>query len=241
VILMTGEIFALDWAKWRRHRRIDEAARKGFDKRPFPARSWAALLPASQMPWPFSADEARVVANAFSENFREVGLEKAVQATRLWIRQQTPLRGKSNPQTEILQLRAALVCIFEALMNMSPDAQQHLETLMRPLCPPGHEPFTVDHLRLAIDRFDHENRRGLNKLPAPIKGGPRARHHEVRLILGLQDAFKSGHGGERPTRGWPAFLSACLAPLKDFGMPARAEKTWQDAIRKRRKVPSKNP
>jgi hypothetical protein len=238
-LIMTDKLFALDWAKWRRHRRFSDAARKGFDKRPFPARSWAALLPAGQMPWPYSADEARTVANAFPEQFREAGLEKAVQAARLWIRQQTPLRGKSNPRTEILRLRGALVCMFEALMNMGPDAQQHLKASMRVLRLPGQEPFTVEQLRYALDRFDHENRIGLNRLPTPIKSGPRIRHDEVRLFLELQNAFKGGHGGVRPTRGWPAFLSACLTPLKDFGMPPRSEKSWQDTLRKRRKIPAK--
>jgi hypothetical protein len=235
----SDEPFALDWAKWRRYRRSSEATRKGFEKRPFPGGSWQSLLPAKGMPWPYLENEARIVANRFPEEFREIALEKVVQAARLWIQQQPTYGRTSNPRKEILQLRAALERMFEALMYLNVDAREHLEASMRPLHAEGQERFTVEQLRYAIDRFDHENRIGLNRLPAPIKGGPRTRYHEAHLFRSLQKAFLSGHGGKQQTRGWPAFLSACLVPLKDFGLPPRAEKTWQDAVRKRRKNPTK--
>jgi hypothetical protein len=160
VSVVTDEIepvlpFALDWGRWRRHRRSSETTRKGFEKRRFPARSWEALLPAKKTPWPFSEDEARVIADAFPERFREVGLEKSVQATRLWIRRQMTRGTKWNPRKEILQLRDGLVCLFEALMKLSPDARQHLQRWMRP-GQEGQEPFTIDQLQYAIDCFDHE-------------------------------------------------------------------------------------
>jgi hypothetical protein len=212
--------------------------RQGFNDRPFPAGSWRSLLslPVSKTTWPYSDREAEVIVAMLPEEFRERALGMAVRAAQLFVFHQTQVnRGKANARKEIEQLRRALVCLFDALKQLSPVARDYLRTKMRPLRLPDQEPFSTESLRYAIDRFDHENRLGLENPPPPIRGGPRARNHEARLYQRLQDAFAIAHGGKMPPRGWPKFLRACVTPLKDFGLSTRSDKTWQDILRKRRK------
>jgi hypothetical protein len=231
------KIFALDHEKWRRNR-INDIARKGFEKRPLPSKSWQDLPPASKILWPYCECEARAItANFPKEELRQIALEKVIDAARQWIREEvTEYRGRADPRKEILQLRRGMESLFEALMNLSPGAHQHLLDKMRPFRTLRQKPWTPDELRYALDRFDYENRWGLNELPAPTSRGPRIRDHEARLWCALDNAFASGHGGQRARRGWPAFLKACVGPLKDFGMLHREDKSWQDTLRKRRKV-----
>jgi hypothetical protein len=73
-----------------------------------------------------------------------------------------------------------------------------------------------------------------NPPPANKVGAPE-RDYEGRLFQRLQGAYSKAHGGgEKPTRGWPPFLMACVEPLYDFGLPQRSVKAWQDALSKRR-------
>ena len=125
-------------------------------------------------------------------------------------------------------------------MQLSPEARSYLTANIRPARLADEEPFTAESLRHAIDRFDFENRKGLELLPDPIQGGARPRDHEKRLEERLEAAFIIGHGGKRPRRGFPAFYDACLVPLKDFGLLPRSSSAMRDANRKRRKNPAKN-
>src|SRR6266511_2532185 len=108
---------ALDWASYR-SARGSARARDGFNKRPFPARSWSALLrktPVAQTPWPYSKLEVQQIAAMLPERFREGALEQIVRAARWYVYCQTQVhRENSNPRKEIEQLRKALNGLFDA-------------------------------------------------------------------------------------------------------------------------------
>lgn len=227
---------ALDWAGYRT-RRGSARARQGFKTRPFPARAWDELhnSPAVHMPWPYSNAEADGIRAVLPDGFRDGAFETVVLAARKYVHAQTLIRpGKPNPRREIERLRSALVRLCDAVMGLTPEAHEYLLAKSRPAHRAGQQPFTAMSLRLAIDKFDHENRWALDHPPRPERGGPAARNHEAWLVWRLQGAFSVAHGGKRPKRGWPEFLKLCIAPLQDFGLPMRSDKAWQDVLRKRR-------
>jgi hypothetical protein len=165
---------ALDWHAWRRARGSD-VARQGLHKRPFPARSWQALCatPVSKLSWPYSDAETQCIGATLPAEHRSHALEIVVRAAQLYVFEQLRAhQGKPNPRKEIEQLRDALTGLFDALKNLSSEARDYLRSKMRPWRLPDEEPFTVESLRHAIDRFDHENRVGLTQLPASVRGGP---------------------------------------------------------------------
>jgi hypothetical protein len=192
--------------------------------------------------WPYTSEEVDAIRGTLLPNEnREAAVQWAVRAAQLYVYEQT--RGKrsnANPRKEIEHLRDALLQIFDALLHLSPEAQAYLAANMSARRLPEEQPFTTESLRNAIDRFDTENRRGLERLPEPIRGGARPRMHEKRLDQRLQEAFVLNHGGKRPKRGFPAFQDACLFALKDFGLLPTGSKALQDANRKRGKNPTKN-
>ncbi|MGZ3349132.1 MAG: hypothetical protein ACXU89_09330 [Xanthobacteraceae bacterium] len=232
----------LDWETWRKAR-LNERGRLGFEKRPLPCRSWKQIRAASiaEVTWPYTPDELAAIRELLPEKHREIALQHAVRAAQLYVFAQT--RGKvsnANPRKEIERLRSAFVELFHALMHLRPEARSYLTENMVDMRLPDEQPFTVESLRHAIDRFDRENRRGLEQLPDAIRGGARPRMHEKRLDQRLQEAFIIGHGGKRPKQGFPAFQDACLVALKDFGLLPRSSKALQDANRKRGKNITKN-
>jgi hypothetical protein len=174
------------------------------------------------------------------EKNREIAVQYAVRAAQLYVFAQTRgNRSTANPRKEIERLRDALLELFHALKGLSPDARAFLTANMRAAVrPPDEAPFTIESLRLAIDRFDFENR--LELLPEPIRGGARPRLHEKRLDQRLEEAFVFAHGGKRPKQGFPAFQNACLAALEDFGLRPGGSKPLRDANRKRGKNLTKN-
>jgi hypothetical protein len=229
---------ALDWNKWR-EARLGEDGRAGLAKRPLPG-PWNRILKSNigDTTWPYTAEEITVIRSLLPDEHREVAAQEAVRSAQLYVYAQTRKR-QSNPRKEIEHLRGALDGIFQALMRLSPEARTYLNANMRPARLSEEGPFTADALRDAIDRFDFENRQGLETLPDQIRGGARPRQHERRLEERLVAAFIIGHGGERPKRGFPAFYDACFIPLKDFGLLPRSSSAMRDANRKRRKNPTK--
>jgi hypothetical protein len=191
--------------------------------------------------WPYTSEELDAVRGLLDGENREAGVQLVVRAGQLYVFAQS--RGKrshANPRKEIEHLRDALLELFDALMHLSPEAKSYLTDNMRAMHLPDEQPFTAESLRHAIDKFDTENRRGLERLPDPIRGGGRTRMHEKRLDQRLQEAFTVGHDGKRPKRGFPTFQDACLVPLKDFGLLPRSSKALQDSNRKRGKNPAKD-
>jgi hypothetical protein len=232
---------ALDWKEWRAAR-ISIEARESFKKRPFPSRSWQALFASSssETTWPYTTDEISAIGETLPEGRRNDALQCSVHAARLYVFAQTRgHRRTANPKKEIEQLRRAIRALFDALKGLSPDASNYLRSKMLPWRLPEQDPFTTESLRNAIDRFDSENRVGLTQLPAAILGGGRERSHEKRLHLRLKHVFWTAHDGMPPKRGRPEFMAACLAPLRDFGMPLRSRKSDLEVARKRRKNPIK--
>jgi hypothetical protein len=227
---------ALDWAAYRA-RRGGARVRLGLEKRPFPGRGWSEMhaSPAAHMPWPYSEIEAQSIRSVLPAGCCQLAVELAVLAARRYVHAaQLALSGKPNPRKEIAELRQALTKLCNTVMSLSPEARTYLEKKLRPVQLPDQEPFTVDSLRYDLDRFNHENRRGLEIPPPSVRGGPRARNHEAWLVWRLKHAFLVGHSGRLPKRGWPDFLKRCVTPLCDFGLPIRSDKAWQDVLRKRR-------
>ncbi len=228
---------ALDWAAYRSARGSGRA-RGGFAKRPFPEhRSWLEMVtsPLPDIPWPYSQSEAQAITAVLPQDTRRRAIESVAYAARLYMH--AALRGhprRPSPRKEIDRLRRALTALCDAVMDLSPDARAYLEARLRAVRLPDQEPFTVDSLRYALDKFDFENRIGLENLPPAVRGGPRSRDHETRLIVRLKEAFRVANGGKLPKRGWPDFLAKCFTPLFDFGLPHREQKAWQDVLRKRR-------
>jgi hypothetical protein len=232
----------LDWSLWR-ETRLSDQGRSGLAKRPLPVRSWGALWTSdtAQVTWPYTHEEIDAVRKLLPARNREAAVSHAVRAAQRYVFVQT--RGKrstANPRKEIEELRAALLKLFNALMHLSPEAHQYLAGKMTNARLDDEQPFTAESLRHAIDRFDTENRRGLEQLPDPIRGGARPRMHEKRLDQRLEEAFIIGHGGKRLKHGFPAFQDACLVALKDFGLLPRSSKALKDANRKRGKNLPKN-
>jgi hypothetical protein len=228
---------ALDWARYR-SARGSVRVRQGFEKRPFPARAWNELYvkPLAHVPWPYDDAEAKSISSMLPKECRSRALQTVVLTARRYVHVQMLIRpGRPNPRREIEQLRDALVRLCDAVMQLSPEARAYLQAKLRPVRAPSEQPFTTDSLRYAIDKFDHENQWALDNPPSPVRGGPAARNHEAWLVSRLKRAFSIAHGGKRPKRGWPEFLKLCVTPLKDFGLPMRSDKAWQDVLRKRRK------
>jgi hypothetical protein len=166
---------ALDWALWR-EARLSDKARVGLAKRRRPPGAWKRTLAATiaEVTWPYTSEEITAIRELLPTANREAAVQEAVRAAQLYVFAQTRgKRSKSNPRKEIERLRDALQGIFYALMQLSPEAQSYLTINMRPARLPDEEPFTAQCLRHAIDRFDWENRRGLEVLPDPIRGGAR--------------------------------------------------------------------
>jgi hypothetical protein len=231
----------LDWALWR-EARLSDKGRAGLARRPPPG-PWKQILTSSlaEVTWPYTSDELAAIRDLLPEKNGEAALQDVVRAAQLYAFAQT--RGKrsnANPRKEIEHLRDALLELFDALMHLSPEAKSYLTDNMRAVHLPDEQPFTAESLRHAIDKFDTENRRGLERLPDPIRGGARPRMHEKRLDQRLQEAFIVGHDGKRPKQGFPIFQDACLVPLKDFGLLPRSSRALQDSNRKRGKNPAKN-
>jgi hypothetical protein len=241
---------AINWALWR-EARLSDKGRAGLARRPPPG-PWKQILASSvpEVTWPYTSEEIDAIrATLLPTENRDEAVQWAVRAAQLYVFAQTKV-SNANPRKEIERLRSALVELFHALMHLSPEARAYLTANMigdkrTPHAPvgmrlPDEQPFTVESLRHAIDRFNTENRRGLEQLPDPIRGGARPRMHERRLDQRLQEAFVLSHGGKRPKRGFPAFQDACLVALKDFGLLPTGSKALQDANRKRGKNPAKN-
>ena len=230
----------LNWEIWRAAR-LSDKGRAGLAKRPRPTGSWKQTLASSvgEVTWPYSLEEIEAIRETLpTENLenREAAVQLVVRAAQLYVFAQT--RGKranANPRKEIEHLRDALLEIFNALMHLSPEAKSYLSENMRAIRLPEEQPFTTESLLHAIDKFDTENRLGLERLPDPIRGGARPRMHEKRLDQRLEEAFIIGHGGKRPKQGFPAFQGACMVALKDFGLLPRGSKALRDANRKRGK------
>jgi hypothetical protein len=217
-------------------KRDNQAALKGLKKRGFPARSWAELeaRPLVHLPWPYVEEEANNIRSILPDQSRDRAFEVVVLAARRYVHQQFLVRpGKPNPNKKISKLRASLAGLDDALKALSPVARAHLQAMLRPVQPDGERPFTVDSLQLAIYKFEHENRWGLEKAPPAIRG-PRFRNHEARLFSRIDRIFKVAHGGKRPARGGPEFWKRCSTPLHDFGLREPSEKSRQDWRRKRR-------
>ena len=230
---------ALNWNNYRAAR-VSDQGRAAFKKRPLPA-TWKEILASSivEVTWPYTTEEIDAIRELLPPENREAAIQWLVRAAQLYVFAQT--RGKrsnSNPRKEIERLRNALVELFDALMNLSPDARSYLTKNMRAgVRLPDEDPFTAESLRHAIDRFDHENR--LELLPEPIRGGARPRLYEKRWAERVREAFALAHGGKPPRRGFPAFQNACLVALKDFGLLPSDLKALQDANRKRGKNSAK--
>jgi hypothetical protein len=232
----------LDWALWRESR-LSEKGRSGLAKRPPPDGSWKQVLASNvaEVTWPYTSEEIDAIRELLPPENHEAAIQWVVRAAQLYVFAQTRAkRSTANPRKEIAQLRDALAKLFDALMHLSPEARSHLTENMRAMRLPDQQPFTAESLRNAIDRFDTENRRGLEHLPDPIRGGARPRMHEKRLDQRLQEAFILGHAGKRRKQGFPAFQDACLVALKDFGLLPRGSKALRDANRKRGKNLGKN-
>ena len=231
----------LDWALWREPR-LSDKGRLGLAKRPLPCRSWKQLLASNigEVTWPYTAEEIDAIRELLPVENREAAVQWAVRAAQLYVYAQTRgNRSRANPRKEIKHLRDALLELFDALMHLSPEARSYLTDNMRAMHLPDEQPFTAESRQHAVDKFDTENRRGLEQLPDPIRGGARPRMHERRLGQRLQEAFIIGHGGKRPQRRFPAFQDACLVALKDFGLLPIGSKALQDANRKRGKNSTK--
>ena len=227
----------LDWALWR-EARLSEKGHLSLAKRPPPEVSWKRLLASNigEVTWPYTSEEIDAIGGLLPTENRGAAVQLVVRAAQLYVYAQT--RGKrsnANPRKEIEHLRDALLEIFNALMHLSPEAKSYLTENMRAVRLPEEQPFTTESLLHAIDKFDTENRLGLERLPDPIRGGARPRMHEKRLDQRLEEAFIIGRGGKRPKQGFPAFQDACMVALKDFGLLPRGSKALRDANRKRGK------
>jgi hypothetical protein len=255
-------------SRWIVHTLGTEQAREGMAKRPFPFAAWPEALssPVAHIPWPYTESEALLIKSGLPEEYRDRALEQVVLAARLWVRsKRMQLPDPPNPRREIEKLRAALDQLTVALRDLSPEAIAHLriksrqgryyrsavswdlphlrylsQSQLNELLANSHPPtFGVSDLKLAIDRFEHENRRGLEDLPEVKRGGPRARPEEKKLLDRLRATFSAAHGGKRRRRGlpshihrWPDFMHLCVDPLDDFGLMPRDDKSWEVVTQK---------
>jgi hypothetical protein len=145
-------------------------------------------------------------------------------------------RCKPNPKRELEKLAAAILEMRRAL-QLSESTENHLRAHYRQ-SPAYETSMHAVEFWDALLRFQVENAEGFKTAPTAQAGAIR-RNFERSLEKHFRDAFELARG-KKSSRGWPAFLSACVEPLqKRHHMPGIELKSWQDKNRKNH--PRKKP
>jgi hypothetical protein len=183
----------------------------------------------NELHWPYTASEIKRIQEILPpDNERAVALVVEGAKQYAWMAEGRA-QHKPNPKREIKKLSAAILEMRRAL-QLSVRAENHLSDHYRQ-SPAYDEPMHVVNFWDALRRFEVENAEGFKKAPSAPPGAI-SRNFERSLEKHLRCAFDLARS-KKSSRGWPAFLSACVEPLqKRHAMPGIQLKSWQDKSRK---------
>jgi hypothetical protein len=187
--------------------------------------------------WPYTASEVAKIRDLLPAGSEKV-VARIIEGARqyAWMADGRA-KHKPNPKRELEKLSDAISELRRAL-QLSESAESHLRSRYRQ-SRAYDSPMHVVDLWDAVIRFQVENAEGFKEAPSATAGAI-GRKFERSLEKHFRNAFDLARGN-KSSRGWPSFLTACVQPLQErHEMPGIAVKSWQDKNRKNsaRKMPN---